>query len=190
MATQKPITPSTAILALASQCPRGELAGRTRIQKLLYFLRECLPLAASYTPYYYGPYSAEVTASLDSLVARGLLQEKVESVDTEGPFEGRLHRSVRTQDGREVLDSLRSEHRAAVARIEGAAGDILNWNPSTATLAVASKLHYIVKSGAPQPVPQKQLSTRAKRFGWQIDPVEIAKGVKFLVDMGLVTTTP
>jgi uncharacterized protein YwgA len=186
MATHESITPSTAILVLASQCPQGQLAGRTRTQKLLYFLRERLPIAASYTPYYYGPYSEEVTASLDSLVARGLLQEQVEPVDTEGPFEGRLHRYMLTRDGREVLDSLRLEHRDEVVRIEEAAGEVLGRNASTATLAVASKLHYIVKSAA-KPVPQKELSAKARGFGWHVDPSEIANGVKFLLGMGLVT---
>ena len=189
MATRETITPSTVILALVSHSPDRLLTGRTRIQKLVYFLRQSLSIAASYTPYYYGPYSQEVTASLDSLVASGLLEEQVEPLDTEGPFEGRVYRYKLTSDGEEVLDSLRSERKEEMRRIEKAAEKILARRSTTATLAVASKLHYVV-TNAPQAVPQRELSARAKRFGWHVDPREIANGVKFLKERGLVTTTP
>jgi uncharacterized protein YwgA len=187
MATNKSINPSTVILVLADQSPQGVLTGRTRIQKLVYFLREHLPIAASYTPYYYGPYSEEVTASLDSLVASGLLDEHVESLDTEGPFEGRVYRYTLTSDGHEVLDSLRSGHSGDVARIEKLASTLLKGKPSTATLAVASKLHCVVRRSA-RPVPEQQLAAQAKRLGWHIAPGEVKKGVKYLLDMGLAST--
>ena len=90
MARAHMVSPSTVILALADRSGAEGLVGRTRIQKMIYFLRERLPIAATYTAYYYGPYSEEVTASLDSLVAHGLLEEEVEPITTEGPFEGRL----------------------------------------------------------------------------------------------------
>jgi len=186
MAHSRTISPSTTILVLAARHRHEKVTGRTRVQKLIYFLREKLPIAVSYTPYYYGPYSEEVAASLDSLVARNLLKVEVEPRNTEGPFEGRLYQYTLTRDGREVLEQLTREQKSDIQRIESAADHILKGSPSTATLAVASKLHYIV-SQSRQPVRRAELSKRARQFGWQIAAGETGKAVQFLLDMGLVS---
>jgi uncharacterized protein YwgA len=54
--------------------------GRTRIQKDICILKykECVPFNFEFEPHYYGPYSSELTGTVDTLVAAGILQEKVE----------------------------------------------------------------------------------------------------------------
>ena len=188
MARAHMVSPSTVILALADRSGAEGLVGRTRIQKMIYFLRERLPIAATYTAYYYGPYSEEVTASLDSLVAHGLLEEEVEPITTEGPFEGRLYRYKLTDDGRAVIDSLREQAQSDIDDVERAAHGILDARPRTATLAVASKLHYLVSKSS-KPVGVKDMPRRAKRFGWQIGTEHISGGVQFLKDHGFVSTS-
>ncbi len=185
MVSAKAISPSVVILILAHRYGEEGIIGRTRIQKLIYFLKEKLPISVSYVPYYYGPYSEEVTAVLDSLVARGLLCEEVKKLDIEGPFEGRVYRYRLTDDGKAVLQSLRQEHKKEIEKIARRLEEILEDEPSTATLAIASKLHYILKERK-SPIPQEKLSELAKKFGWHIRSRDVDEGVRFLVNRGYV----
>jgi len=187
MAQKHMMSPSTVIMTLADHFGDTGLVGRTRIQKMVYFLRERLPIAATYTAYYYGPYSEEVTASLDSLVAHGLLEEEVKPIATEGPFEGRQYLYKLTGEGQAVMESLREQAQSEVGEVRQAADDILQPRPTTATLAVASKLHYLVSKSA-RPVKVKDLPKRAKGFGWQIGNADRNKGVKFLKDHDFLAT--
>jgi len=173
------ITPSEVLLVVARSSPQNEVKGRTRIQKLVYFLAQRRAIPVTYTPYYYGPYSEEVTASLDSLVARGLLSEEIEYLNnTEGPFEGRLYRYQLTPDGIEVAESL-LEQRQDLRALSDDVRRILDLNPTTTTLALASKLHYIERELG-DALKALDLTEKAKQFGWDIDPSQIEQAVEFL----------
>lgn len=54
--------------------------GRTRVQKDICILKHeaNIPFNFEFEPHYYGPYSSELTDTLDTLVAAGLLQERIE----------------------------------------------------------------------------------------------------------------
>ncbi len=67
------------VILTLSYSDRGMIAGRTLLQKTLYFLNEKLGLGIDFIPYYYGPYSAEVTEVISSLKATGVVEEKVET---------------------------------------------------------------------------------------------------------------
>jgi uncharacterized protein YwgA len=54
--------------------------GRTRVQKDICILKHDanIPFNFEFEPHYYGPYSSELTDTLDTLVAAGILQEKID----------------------------------------------------------------------------------------------------------------
>ena len=57
-----------------------DVNGRTRIQKDICILKyeEKINFNFEFEPHYYGPYSSELTDTVDTLVASGLLEEKIE----------------------------------------------------------------------------------------------------------------
>lgn len=58
----------------------SDVNGRTRIQKDICILkyRENIPFNFSFEPHYYGPFSSELTDTVDTLVAAGILHESIE----------------------------------------------------------------------------------------------------------------
>ena len=54
--------------------------GRTRVQKDICILKHDaeLPFNFEFEPHFYGPYSSELTDTVDTLVAAGLLEEKID----------------------------------------------------------------------------------------------------------------
>jgi len=57
-----------------------KIEGRKRLQKLVCILKHGreVPFSFNFKPYYYGPYSEELTDAVDTLVGLGLLMEKKE----------------------------------------------------------------------------------------------------------------
>lgn len=58
------------------------LSGRTRVQKDICILKygENIPFNFDFESHYYGPFSSELTDTVDTLVAAGILQESIESL--------------------------------------------------------------------------------------------------------------
>lgn len=173
------------LLAIAERFAPTGVTGRTRIQKLIFFASQRLALSVDYRPHYYGPYSDDVTEAVASLVARGLLAEDVQPLATEGPFEGRLYRYTLTDDGQAVLANLRKENPKSMERVDSVVKKLTKGAPPTQTLAVASKLDYVLGK-SPTPARRNVLVKRARQFGWRIDPQHIAAGVDYLVTQGFV----
>ena len=67
----------TWVHAIPALLIRGDVRGRKRLQKLLYFLQEAegQPLGLDYRMHYYGPYSPTLDARIQLLAARGLVEE-------------------------------------------------------------------------------------------------------------------
>ena len=61
-----------------------KVEGRKRLQKLVCILKHGhdIPFSYNFKPYYYGPYSEELTDAVDTLVGLGLLKEKKEILDS------------------------------------------------------------------------------------------------------------
>jgi len=57
----------------------GKIAGRTRIQKIVCLLQyqAKIPFSFNFKPYYYGPYSDELSEAINTLVGMKLLEEKI-----------------------------------------------------------------------------------------------------------------
>src|SRR5690349_13610334 len=84
----------------------GEVEGKTKLQKLIYFIAVLNNCAGDigYRPHYYGPYSSEVADAIDLMLAqRFVTQSRVGgiSVDAFGFEKSRTDYRL-TQDGKEI----------------------------------------------------------------------------------------
>lgn len=61
-----------------------KIEGRKRLQKLVCILKHGrdIPFSYNFKPYYYGPYSEELTDTVDTLVGLGLLKEEKEILNS------------------------------------------------------------------------------------------------------------
>jgi len=67
------------LISVFGVTPEGKIEGRTRIQKIICLLqsKENLPFSFNYKPYYYGPYSDDLSEGINTLVGMKLLDEKI-----------------------------------------------------------------------------------------------------------------
>ena len=68
------------LLAMFKCASQQKIEGRTRLQKLVCILKHGynIPFSYNFKPYYYGPYSDEITDTVETLVGLGLLTRKKE----------------------------------------------------------------------------------------------------------------
>jgi uncharacterized protein YwgA len=166
------------------------IAGRTLLQKTLYFLNEKLSLGLDFTPYYYGPYSSEVAEVTSSLKAAGLLDERVETFPAFNfsvTFEPRRYTYRLTDIGKEFADLLvaRDEERATEIKTilgkmkeQGAANDYKN-------LSIAAKMDQILKI-EDKKMTAEEILKEAKSIGWNIEEEEALSAINFLDEMKLI----
>lgn len=170
------------VILVALDGAGGQLAGRTRLQKVMYFLCERLRVDAEYFPHFYGPYSEQVAGAVDSLIARGLVEEEAEPTPTGGPFEGRIYTYSLKEKGRELLAIAEEREGKGVKRVREHLAELLSEGPSTQALAVASKLHILLpESGS---VSGKELRDKAAELGWDLRTANVPEGIGFLVNKG------
>lgn len=77
-------TSNDALLLLASILHYNKpIPGRTRLQKIIFLLKNLygIPFSFSFRPYYYGPYSDELSNLMSFLNAINFTEEKVELIE-------------------------------------------------------------------------------------------------------------
>jgi len=80
----------------------GNVKGRTRLQKILYLLKEQFgfEIAYKFMPYYYGPYASELQNDIDILARLGLVDVTVNFLD-----DGRFYYEHRlTDQGKKIAE--------------------------------------------------------------------------------------
>ena len=178
---------SDLVLAVIDRHGKRGCRGRTRLQKEVYFLREALEVQVIYQPHYYGPYSAELAATVQSLVAEGLVGEEQELTPGEGPFERvtYTYRLTPAPNGQTLVDAWKTHAHQESAQFNAAFDKLALSSQSVQELAVASKIHHVV-SASNKPVPRSELNESVRQLGWEVSEDEEQKAVNFLLDHGLV----
>jgi uncharacterized protein YwgA len=80
---EKEDRPDNILLVLGSMLFYGKpIEGRTRLQKIVFLLKTKygLPFDFDFKPYYYGPYSEELSDVISLLRALGFAEEKIDSL--------------------------------------------------------------------------------------------------------------
>ena len=185
------LTPELLIL-LVIKADGGHLRGKTLLQKRGFFLCERFKCSVDYRAHYYGPYSPMLDATLGRLKSLGLIEEKSESfgrADGVG-FEWRRYEFALTEDGRQVLTAFEQQEPDIVHAVREylrqmeVAGD----NGDYVKLSIAAKTFFVLKRRE-KPMTRDEIQGVAKRFGWSIEPEQIARAGEFLEQMRLTSKT-
>jgi len=93
----------------------GKIEGRTRIQKEICLLkyRSKLPFTFDFKPYYYGPYSEDLSDTLNTLVGVKLLKETIIPVS----FNSFRYDYTLTERGKQLFDRFREDIKEIINSI-------------------------------------------------------------------------
>lgn len=154
------MTDMAAFIAQVVGLNGGELIGKTRLQKTIYFLeRKKLGYAFDFAYHYYGPYSEDVAIAANDARARHLL-----SVDKEYTQRGDAYAVFHLQDYDPGSDVANLAEKERVLNILA--------EYSTVVIELAATADFLKVSGYPDPWPETCLRKSAKATP---DRVELAK---------------
>src|SRR5947209_3851941 len=94
------------LLAVFGASDQNEIQGRTRIQKLICYLQYGLkfPFDFDFRPYFYGPYSEDLSDSFSNLVSLNVLSETITALD----FDRFLYSYRLTDEGKKLVEKVTS----------------------------------------------------------------------------------
>lgn len=165
------------------------IAGRTLLQKTIYFVKTLLGLEVDFIPYLYGPYSYEVADALAALQQAGLVDESVRhcrSFNFGSVYEPRLH-VYRLSDGGKKLAAAVARRRPELAeKVKAALAKMKQFAQASdyRSLSIAAKMHHLLVE-AGRPVTLKEICREAAEIGWAISEDEAREALKFLKGIGL-----
>lgn len=157
----------------------NEIDGRTTLQKLVYLCSNKIPIdgAEDFRPGYYGPYSGNLSESIERSVGLKFLKE--ESRITSRDHVSYLYRL--TNDALEIISKMQANYNKefkVISEIVGDAKSFCNLNPYA--LSYAAKVHYIAKQ-TNRPISLKDAAQKARSFDWKLDENQAESGIKLLL---------
>ena len=164
----------------------GGINGRTRLQKIVYFLSVLLKEDLGYKPHYYGPYSPIVAEANAELKELGFINETstVYGFNNQG-FEMTQYSYYLTEDGKKLLERKKEKYSDKWKDISKIAKKIESAGPMHyMELAMAAKTYLILQRGDGQ-TNKETIKAKAKQLGWSIDDSHIDNALRFLEEIGL-----
>jgi len=164
----------------------GEIMGRTAIHKLVYLSKKTidgltLPI---YKPHFYGPYSPDLSLSLEKMVTYSFIDEiKVPGKMYEG-YKYRL-----TNDGQDLANHVKTTYRKEYEKINNLVTVCKKFcNLKIAPLSYAAKMYYMLESNkeAKKTMDYNDAISKAEKLGWEITADEVEEGVQLLEQLKLV----
>jgi uncharacterized protein YwgA len=152
---------------------------RTSMQKILYFASQKGILEDSFGRGYYGPFSADIANSAESLVSTNFLNETVEFF-----LKSIGYRYSLTSDGNKIIPELQKQIPTNSAEELGKIVDLCR-NRTATSLSIAAKVHYIIKR-MNIPMTAEQIASQAEKLKWSISPEEVVEASKLLEELELI----
>jgi uncharacterized protein YwgA len=174
---------------LAMLAMGGEIQGKTKFQKTVYFLglmTDCLD-DLGYRAHFYGPYSDEVADAIGWMRTIGAVDQTscgVGAVDNSG-FEVRRHDYRFNEEGRRFAESTARRHADFWKKIQDAA-DLLKsaGDFDYVKMSIAAKTYFLLRGIDGRP-DEKELARLATRFGWEVTPEQVKQAASYLERLGL-----
>lgn len=169
----------------------GGIKGKTKLQKLIYFLGVKLGFVETlgYRAHYYGPYSAEVANLNADLKSLGYLEESVAGGGAINPqgFEVVRYDYKLTSDGKKLLGRLKISDSPLWRKIQEAADAIKKaGDPGYLELSIAAKAYFILQERKQGKAEMEEIQGIARSLGWKVTKTELKTAVRFLERFGLV----
>ncbi len=171
----------------------GEVHGKTKLQKTIYFLGILSDNLddLGYRPHYYGPFSPEVAAAVDRLRALRFLDQNIRSVgmiDRHG-FEVTRTDYRLTEEGRRIAEHKAQRHADFWPRLEHAVKVFRRANEEDyVKLSVAAKTFFMLGHRRGK-ADEADLQILAEKFGWSVSLDQIREGARYLKALALVEGT-
>jgi hypothetical protein len=175
---------------LALLAAGGEIKGKTKLQKIIYFLGLMTrkPDELGYRAHYYGPYSDEVANAVATLEGVGFVSSDVASVGAVDPqgFEVRRTDFRLTEEGRAIAHAKAAQNPILFEGLRKAVGVLRqSGDQDYVKLSIAAKMVFMLREkGAP--ATEVELGRQAKRFGWNVTPQQIHEAAEYLRKLDLV----
>ncbi len=167
----------------------GEIKGKTKLQKTVYFLGVLTDSVdqLGYRAHYFGPYSQEVANACSRLCSLGFVDQNVRGGGTVGEsgFEVARYDFRLTDTGHAVAELKARKYAELQKGLQGA----------TEKLREAGEINYIKMSIAAKIVYMRERKKRAtedelvkvaQRFGWNVTQEEVRKAGQYLQKLDLV----
>jgi len=166
----------------------GEVHGKTKLQKTMYFLGVVTGHLDSlgYRPHFYGPFSGEVAGAVGTLRSLGFVDTQVHTYGTDSRgFEMARTDYRLTEDGKEIallksqeLSELWAQLTIGAQKLK-CAGDL-----DYMKLSVAAKANFMhSRKGAP--MSSTEMAELAESFGWRVTERELEDATRFLSSLNL-----
>ncbi len=170
----------------------GQFAGKTNVHKNLYLIKEMLSkdqvqVPYRFKPYFYGPFSIDVSYALDLLQSSGLLDSDERELGRDD-IEMRQTVYRLTDFGKKAVEKAKASYPEfsngfgeCFRRIRGT-----NHHQNTQVLATAAKVKLIVsQEGKSLTIPK--IKSKAQELGWKINDSDINAAIKVLTQTDLVS---
>lgn len=164
------------------------VTGRTKLQKIVYFLSVILKEDIGFNPHYYGPYSPRVAEANSELKELNYIKEAVSvyGYSSQG-FEMTKYDYSLTEDGLKLLERKKNQYPSEWQKISEAAEIIISaGNMHYMELAMAAKAYIIIDREGGE-ANKETIKLKAKQLGWSIKDSSLDEALAFLENVGLVT---
>jgi uncharacterized protein YwgA len=180
-------------IVLAILAMGGEIQGKTKFQKTVYFLgllTGCID-DLGYRAHFYGPYSDDVANAVDRLRTIGAVDLTISSggtVDRSG-FEVRRYDYRFNEGGRRFAEATSRRYDDLWKRLQKAtdllksAGDL-----DYVKMSIAAKTNFMLQETHGK-ATKEELARLANRFGWDVTPQQVRDAALYLERLGLVQIT-
>jgi len=177
--------PTAAVLACLNGAG-GSIEGRTKLQKVIYFVSELLGTPEGYAPHFYGPYSPSVASAVSSLVNTGFVNEIEEDFPSDfagNDFPPHRFKYSLTEKGKRAVESLCTEKGEEFVRFSDLTRKILELKGDYILLSYAAKVHCILEKSTERGKNFRRISevaNSAKDFGWRLTESQVREGAELL----------
>ena len=179
-------------VTLAFLASDGEIRGKTKLQKTVYFLGLMTGHLddLGYRAHFYGPYCDEVADAITTLKTIGAIDQNVTSWGTDqSGFEVRRYDFRLNERGRRFAEAKARQYPELSVKLKEAAaalkkaGDI-----DYMEMSIAAKIYFILGERK-KPASMTELAQLAARFGWNVSPEQVQRAAEYLSRLGLVELT-
>lgn len=168
----------------------GGIAGRTTLQKLVYFLSVMMDQDLGYKPHFYGPYSPMVSEATSELKELNFIRENtsVYGYNNQG-FEMTKYDYSLTKDGFNLLERKKKAFPTEWEKISKIAEKISKaGSMHYMELAMAAKA-YIILDREGGETNKGEIKLKAQQLGWSMDDNSLENALMFLEKIGLASWT-
>lgn len=173
----------------------GELKGRTKLQKTVYFLGVMTDSLGDlgYRAHFYGPYSDDVADAVDQLKSLGFVDQNVASggaFDASG-FEVARYDYALTAQGKAVAEQKKQQYPQEFKKMRDAAAILKKAKSEDyVQLSVAAKTYFMLGERKGNASSLDDLAHVAGKFGWSVTNEQVKEAAQYLKKLGLMKVSP